>query len=263
MTEPSEVSRSRVQYSRDHDAEHLQTSLLTECETLQHLLQEWEQRYPCDAGCLEAPEEECSRHGRTPQQLWEMVDRLRSENHFLSAEPSAQLISAPDLDALPVNAAIATVDLSPKLIALHDSDGRWEVCGSTAFSSSEELMHDFGPWVLLTPVQTASSAPKPITDHEVKPDPWATQEEWAESAAQVRRRAGIEPVQNITPSLDFDPTAKHQRWQRVAWALCAWDNSVDITESPIHEEWRHEAETKYGTQAKTALALSDILRIVQ
>ena len=38
-----------------------------------------ERRFPCDAGCFDAPEEECSRHGRTPAELWAIVESVQSQ----------------------------------------------------------------------------------------------------------------------------------------------------------------------------------------
>ena len=34
---------------------------------------------PCDGGCAEAPEEDCSRHGRTPAELWAMLAEVMAQ----------------------------------------------------------------------------------------------------------------------------------------------------------------------------------------
>jgi hypothetical protein len=40
---------------------------------------EWEERYPCDGLCSDYPEEDCSRHGRKPADLWGIILGLRAE----------------------------------------------------------------------------------------------------------------------------------------------------------------------------------------
>lgn len=35
-----------------------------------------ESRFPCDMGCVEAAEETCSRHGRTPDDIWRIVNEV-------------------------------------------------------------------------------------------------------------------------------------------------------------------------------------------
>ena len=34
---------------------------------------------PCDGACTDAPEEDCSRHGREPADLWRIIDEARAE----------------------------------------------------------------------------------------------------------------------------------------------------------------------------------------
>lgn len=43
-------------------------------------------RMPCDAGCVEYPEEECSRHGRTPADLWQQLYAVAKQRDALAAE---------------------------------------------------------------------------------------------------------------------------------------------------------------------------------
>lgn len=38
-----------------------------------------DERYPCDGLCTDAPEEDCSRHGRTPAELWEFLNAAATE----------------------------------------------------------------------------------------------------------------------------------------------------------------------------------------
>ena len=41
---------------------------------------EWsEDRFPCDGGCVDAPEETCSRHGRSPADLWRIIGEVAAE----------------------------------------------------------------------------------------------------------------------------------------------------------------------------------------
>lgn len=39
----------------------------------------YEKRFPCEHDCLDAPEEDCSRHGRTPSDLWNQIDVVRQQ----------------------------------------------------------------------------------------------------------------------------------------------------------------------------------------
>jgi len=53
-----------------------------EVERLRSQLAWWETTFPCDAQCSafnEGPQEDCSRHGRSPSDLWSINDRLRTE----------------------------------------------------------------------------------------------------------------------------------------------------------------------------------------
>jgi hypothetical protein len=38
-----------------------------------------EARFPCDKGCYEAPEEDCSRHGRSPADLWKVIHEVQRQ----------------------------------------------------------------------------------------------------------------------------------------------------------------------------------------
>ena len=48
---------------------------------------EWsEDRFPCDGGCVDAPEETCSRHGRSPADLWRIIGQVTVERDALAAQ---------------------------------------------------------------------------------------------------------------------------------------------------------------------------------
>ena len=48
---------------------------------------EWsEDRFPCDGGCVDAPEETCSRHGRSPADLWRIIGQVTAERDALAAQ---------------------------------------------------------------------------------------------------------------------------------------------------------------------------------
>lgn len=57
--------------------------LIAEVERLRYL----DEQFPCDGMCSpnEGPEETCSRHGRSPADLWERNSRLVAENTRLRA----------------------------------------------------------------------------------------------------------------------------------------------------------------------------------
>ena len=50
-------------------------AVVAERDALRADVERWESDFPCDSGCLEYPEEDCSRHGRKPDELWERVER--------------------------------------------------------------------------------------------------------------------------------------------------------------------------------------------
>ena len=48
---------------------------------------EWsEDRFPCDGGCVDAPEETCSRHGRSPADLWRIIGQVTAERDTLATQ---------------------------------------------------------------------------------------------------------------------------------------------------------------------------------
>ena len=51
-----------------------------EADLLRRTIEKWEADFPCDGGCVEYPEEDCTRHGRRPRDLWDRIDRLSREN---------------------------------------------------------------------------------------------------------------------------------------------------------------------------------------
>lgn len=44
----------------------------------------YERRFPCDGGCVDEPEETCARDGRTPRDLWNLIDTERREKQELA-----------------------------------------------------------------------------------------------------------------------------------------------------------------------------------
>lgn len=46
---------------------------------------------PCDAGCHEYPEEDCSRHGRKPNELWRfLAEQTEAVNHWRARAEAAE-----------------------------------------------------------------------------------------------------------------------------------------------------------------------------
>jgi hypothetical protein len=48
-------------------------------------LARWADEYACDGGCVDYPEEHCSRHGRRPAELWAMVVEVQAQRDALAA----------------------------------------------------------------------------------------------------------------------------------------------------------------------------------
>lgn len=68
----AEIDRSNIAEARRDDWEGKYWDLRAESRIL-----------PCDAGCVNYPEEDCSRHGREPSVLWRIIDEIRSERDQL------------------------------------------------------------------------------------------------------------------------------------------------------------------------------------
>src|SRR5690606_11345387 len=51
-------------------------ALVAELRTLRNTVKDYDANFPCDGGCNvnDGPAEECSRHGRSPRDLWERVE---------------------------------------------------------------------------------------------------------------------------------------------------------------------------------------------
>lgn len=81
-------------------------------ECLSNEVEWWKERFPCDGLCSDAPEEDCSRHGRSAADLWRIISEVAAERDAL-----AQV--AREADAL--RAKVAAVQ------ALH-----WDVEGKCA-----------------------------------------------------------------------------------------------------------------------------------
>lgn len=52
-------------------------ALIAELRALRNAVKDYDTNFPCDGGCNidDGPAEECSRHGRSPRDLWERVER--------------------------------------------------------------------------------------------------------------------------------------------------------------------------------------------
>ncbi len=48
--------------------------------TLRNVVKDYDTNFPCDGGCNinDGPEETCSRHGRSPRDLWNLLDEARA-----------------------------------------------------------------------------------------------------------------------------------------------------------------------------------------
>lgn len=55
--------------------------LIEELKTLRNVAKDYDTNFPCDGGCNihAGPEEECSRHGRSPRDLWGIISGLIEE----------------------------------------------------------------------------------------------------------------------------------------------------------------------------------------
>lgn len=51
--------------------------LIAELRTARNVAKDYDTNFPCDGGCNvnDGPVEECPRHGRSPKDLWEKVER--------------------------------------------------------------------------------------------------------------------------------------------------------------------------------------------
>ena len=65
------------------------TGLHFQIASLRAEILRWETKYPCDGGCdYNGPEEMCSRHGRSPSEIWDIVDNLNSQIEDLRSKQS-------------------------------------------------------------------------------------------------------------------------------------------------------------------------------
>ena len=60
--------------------------LLTLVESLTAEREWFKDRFPCDGVCVDAPEEACSRHGRSPADLWRIIGEVAAERDALAAQ---------------------------------------------------------------------------------------------------------------------------------------------------------------------------------
>ena len=67
----------------------------------------WETDFPCDAHCVDAPEEDCTRHGRHPAELWAMASDIQSQRDQARAA-LARVEALPTADPAHRGGAFAT-----------------------------------------------------------------------------------------------------------------------------------------------------------
>ena len=58
--------------------------LVSEVERLTTEREWFKDRFPCDGVCVDAPEEACSRHGRSPADLWRIIGEVAAERNALA-----------------------------------------------------------------------------------------------------------------------------------------------------------------------------------
>lgn len=67
-----------------------------EIALLQAVILKWEDDFPCDMGCYAdgSPHEDCSQHGRSPADLWSIIQQISVErdNAIRKVEAAAALI---------------------------------------------------------------------------------------------------------------------------------------------------------------------------
>lgn len=54
--------------------------------------------FPCDGHCVDAPEEDCSRHGRKPSEIWAIVTEVQGQRDAAQAQVAAVRAYASKLD---------------------------------------------------------------------------------------------------------------------------------------------------------------------
>jgi hypothetical protein len=114
---------------------------------------EWsEDRFPCDGGCVDAPEETCSRHGRSPADLWRIIGEVAAERDALAAQVArVEALGEKWLAMDEANAdAFARERLDPTL-AVRVATVRQEqlqaaLAGSEADTGAEEAGHRCEPY---------------------------------------------------------------------------------------------------------------------
>lgn len=98
------LARHRSQSAGDpfRFANHLYVALRTltahteklerELRTARNVVKDYDTNFPCDGGCNtnDGPEETCSRHGRSPRDLWERGDYLATQRDEWKAKAEAR-----------------------------------------------------------------------------------------------------------------------------------------------------------------------------
>jgi len=84
---PSMVLNARL-LSGDVFIEHAREDvpwLVEQVERAEAEVEWWKERFPCDGMCSDAPEEDCSRHGRSAADLWRIISEVAAERDALAA----------------------------------------------------------------------------------------------------------------------------------------------------------------------------------
>jgi hypothetical protein len=78
----------RIEWDRER-ADRLQEDVERMQKDVERLTAErdwYKDRFPCDGGCVDEPEETCSRHGRSPADLWRIIGEVAAERNALTAK---------------------------------------------------------------------------------------------------------------------------------------------------------------------------------
>ena len=74
--------------------------LVEQVERAEAEVEWWKERFPCDGLCSDAPEEDCSRHGRSPADLWRIISEVAAERDALAQEAEVLRAKVAAVEAL-------------------------------------------------------------------------------------------------------------------------------------------------------------------
>lgn len=96
------VNEAEIELSRDRWRDLMATR--AELARAEAKVAHYEERFPCDAGCHEYPEEDCSSHGRTPAELWALLLKDHAELTERAQRAEAAVVEARKAALAPVEA---------------------------------------------------------------------------------------------------------------------------------------------------------------